>query len=206
MSTIMSYQRCRIVRIWLLVLLATSPLLCADEKPTVNSPQKGTDLGNYVPTTTTWVVVSPTLPKYNGNNTCLAGVYREKNVISIYAQSEDKNVWELLHAVDRALQGHPEIKAYVVINKPLRDSGGTNLSAERFFETKALALAHKFRQIDVSLCRSPSKFLFDKNTLVKFVYSENRIVKMSIKFTKTDQPLNDAAALIEAVLKFSSAR
>jgi hypothetical protein len=202
----MSYQRCRIVRIWLLLLLATSPLLSADEKPTVNSPQKGTDLGNYVPTTTTWVVVSPTLPKYNGNNTCLAGVYRDKNVISIYAQNEDKHVWELLHAVDRDLQGHPEIKAYVVINKSLRDPSGGNLSAARFAETKELALAHKFRQVDVSLCRSTSKLLFDENTLVKFVYSQNRIVKMSIKFTKTDQPLKDAAALIETVLKFSAVR
>ena len=202
----MSYQRCRIVLGCLLLILAASPLIWADEKPTVNLPQKGTDLGNYVPTTTTWVVVSPTLPKYNGNNTCLAGVYRKEKAISIYAQSEDKNVWELLHAVDRELRDHPEIKAYVVIHKPLRDSGGTNLSATRFAETKALALAHKFRHIDVSLCRSPSKFLFDENTLVKFVYSEQRIVKISRKFTKTDQPLNEAAALIQAVLKISAAR
>jgi len=202
----MSYQRCRIVLICLLVFLATAPLLCADEKPTVNAPQKGTDLGNYVPTTTTWVVVSPTLPKFNGNNTCLAGVYRKEKAISIYAQSEDKHVWELLHAVDRALRNHPEIKAYVVINKPLRDSGGTNLSTERFFETKALALAHKFRQIDVSLCRSPSKLLFDKNTLVKFVYSEQRIVKMSRSFSKTDQSLKEAAALIKTMFEIATAR
>ena len=200
----MSYPRSRIVPLGLLILLAAVPLLCADEKPTVNAPQKGTDLGNYVPTTTTWVVVSPTLPKYNGNNTCLAGIYREEKTISIYAQTEDKHVWQLLHAVDRALRNHPEIKAYVVINKPLRDSGGTNLSTERFFETKALA--HKFRQIDVSLCRSPSKLLFDKNTLVKFVYSEQRIVKISRSFSKTDQSLKEATALIQAVLKISSAK
>ena len=202
----MTLKRCRIALVYLQVLLVIPPLLLADEQPTVNSPQKGTYLGNYIPTTTTWVVVSPTLPKYNGNNTCLAGVYREEKTISIYAQTEDKHVWQLLQAVDRALRNHPEIKAYVVINKPLRDSGGTNLSAERFFETKALALAHKFRQIDVSLCRSPSKLLFDKNTLVKFVYSEQRIVKMSRSFSKTDQSLKEAAALIQAVLKISATR
>ena len=202
----MTLKRCRIALVCLLVLLVIPTLLLADEQPTVNSLQKGTDLGNYVPTTTTWVVVSPTLPKYNGNNTCLAGVYRKEKAISIYAQSEDKHVWELLHAVDRALQDHPEIKAYVVINKPLRDSGGTNLSATRFAETKALALAHKFRQIDVSLCRSPSKLLFDKNTLVKFVYSEQRIVKMSRTFSKTDQSLKESAALIKTVFEIATAR
>lgn len=202
----MSYPRSRIVPLGLLILLATAPLLCADEKPTVNAPQKGTDLGNYVPTTTTWVVVSPSLPKYNGNNTCLAGIYREEKTISIYAQTENKHVWQLLQAVDRALRNHPEIKAYVVINKPLRDSGGTNLSTERFFETKTLALAYKFRQIDVSLCRSPSKLLFDEGTLVKFVYSEQRIVKISRSFSKTDQSLKEAAALIQAVLKISATR
>ena len=202
----MSYPRCRIVLLGLLVLLATEPLLIAVEKPPVNAPQKGTDLGNYIPTTTTWVVVSPILSKYNSKNTCLAGVYGKEKAISVYAQTEDKHVWQLLQAVDRALRNHPEIKAYVVINKPLRDSGGTNLSTERFFETKALALAHKFRQIDVSLCRSPSKLLFDEGTLVKFVYSEQRIVKMSRSFSKTDQSLKEAAALIQAVLKISATR
>jgi hypothetical protein len=150
--------------------------------------------------------VSPTLPKYNGNNTCLAGVYRKEKAISIYAQSEDKNVWKLLHAVDRALRHHPEIKAYIVINKPLRDARGANFSAERFTETKTLAQAHKFKQIDVSLCRSPSKLLFDENTLVKFVYSEHRIVKISKKFTTTEQPLKEVEALIQAVHKVSTAR
>ena len=202
----MSCQRCRIALVCCLVFLVIPPLLLADEKPTANSPKKGTDLGNYVPTTTTWVVVSPTLPKFNGRNTCLAGVYRKEKAISIYAQTEEKDVWDLLHAVDRAMQDHPEIKAYIVINKPLRSPSGYNISAARFAETKALAQAHKFRQVDVSLCRSSCRLLFDKNTPVKFVYSEKRIVKMSRKLTKNDQPLKEAAALIEAVLKISAAR
>ena len=202
----MSCQRCRIAFVCLLVLFVIQPLLLADEKLTANSPKKGTDLGNYVPTTTTWVVVSPTLSKYNGKNTCLAGIYRKEKAISIYAQTEEKDVWDLLHAVDRALQDHPEIKAYIVINKPMRGPGGANYSTSRFAETKSLAQTHKFRQVDVSLCRSPSKLLFDENTLVKFVYSEKRIVKLSRSFPKTDQPLKEAAALIEAVLKISAAR
>ena len=205
----MSCQRCRIALVCFLVFLVflvLPPLLLADEKLTANSPKKGTDLGNYVPTTTTWVVLSPTLPKFNGRNTCLAGVYRKEKAISIYAQTEEKDVWDLLQAVDRAMLDHPEIKAYIVINKPLRSPGGNNISAAGFAETKALAQAHKFRQVDVALCRSPSKLLFDKNTPVKFVYSEKRIVKMSRKLTKNDQPLKEAAALIEAVLKISAAR
>ncbi|MDE0819348.1 MAG: hypothetical protein OSA92_16950, partial [Pirellulaceae bacterium] len=151
-------------------------------------------------------VVSPTLPKYNGKNTCLAGVYRQEKVISIYVQTEKKYVWELLHAVDSMLRDHPEIKAYVVINKPLRDARGGNFSAERFAETKALAQTHKFRYVDVSLCRSPSKLLFDENTPVKFVYAEKRIVKISTTFFKTDQPQKEAAVLIDAVLKISTNR
>ena len=133
-------------------------------------------------------------------------MYRQENVISIYAQTEDKHVWQLLRAIDRGLQGHPKIKAYVVINKPLRDSGGTNLSTERFFETKTLALAYKFRQIDVSLCRSPSKLLFDEGTLVKFVYSEQRVVKISQRFSTSEQPLKEIAALLEDVHKVSTAK
>ena len=201
----MHHQQRPIVLVCIMLLFATA-FLGADEKATTTTRQKGTELGNYVPTTTTWVVVSPTFSKYNGKNTCLAGVYRQENVISIYAQTEDKHVWQLLRAIDRGLQGHPKIKAYVVINKPLRDSGGTNLSTERFFETKTLALAYKFRQIDVSLCRSPSKLLFDEGTLVKFVYSEQRVVKISQRFSTSEQPLKEIAALLEDVHKVSTAK
>ena len=202
----MSYPRSRIVPLGLLILLATAPLLCADEKPTVNAPQKGTDLGNYVPTTTTWVVVSPTLSKYNGKNTCLAGIYRKEKAISIYAQTEEQNVWNLLQAVDRTLKDHPEIKAYIVISKSLRDNRGSNVSGQRFRETQELAKTHDFKHLDVSLCRSPSKFLFNENTLVKFVYSEQRIVKLSKKFPKTDQALKEVPALIAEVIRLAAAK
>jgi len=155
-------QRCRIAIVCLLVLPGVLPLLLADEKPTANLPKKGTDPGNYVPTTTTWVVVSPALPKYNGKNICLAGVYRKEKATSIYAQTEEKDVWDLLHAVDRALRDHPEIKACIIISKPLRSPRGNNISAAQFAETRALAQAHRFRQVDVSLCRNPSRLLFKK--------------------------------------------
>jgi len=200
-GTAMSCHPLRIVLTSIIGLFIVVPLMADDEKPTVDSPQNGTDLGNYVPTTTTWVVVSPTLPKFNGKNTCLAGIYRKEKVISIYAQTENPHVWDLLHAVDRMLQNHPEIKSYIVIHP-----SGKNTSAARFAQTRNLAQSHNYKQVDVSLCRSPSKLLFDKNTLVKFVYSENRIVKLSKKFGKADQAVQEAAALIETVLQISAGR
>jgi hypothetical protein len=136
----------------------------------------------------------------------LAGVYRKEKTISIYAQTEEKNVWDLLHAIDRTLENHPEIKAYIVINKSLRDNRGSNVSGQRFRETQELAKTHDFKHLDVSLCRSPSKFLFNEDTLVKFVYSEKRIVKLSKKFPKTDQALKELPALIAEVVKLAAAK
>ena len=200
----MSHQRFPIAAACLVMVLITQSFLLADEKAKSDVPEKGTDLGHYVPTTTTWVVVSPTLAKFNGRNTCLAGIYRQEKTISIYAQTEEKNVWNLLHAVDRTLKDHPEIKAYIVINKSLRDNRGSNVSGQRFRETQELAKTHDFKYLDVSLCRSPSKHLFDKQTPLKFVYSEKRIVKLSKKFPKTDQALKEVPALIAEVVKLAN--
>lgn len=204
----MSHQRLRIATLCLVMLLLIPSLLLSAEKQQSDVPKRGTDLGNYVPTTTTWVVLSPTLAKYNGNNTCLAGVYRKEKAISIYAQTEEQNVWNLLQAVDRALLDHPELKAYIVINKPLTGAatGGVNLSTARFTETLTLAQRNKFKRLDVSLCRSPSKYLFDQKTPLKFVYSDKRIVKLSKKFSKTDQALKEVPALIAEVVKLSAAK
>ena len=202
----MCQQRSPVAAACLVMVLVTQSFLLAVEKQQSDVPERGTDLGNYVPTTTTWVVLSPTLSKYNGRNTCLAGVYRKEKTISIYAQTEEKNVWDFLHAIDRTLKDHPEIKAYIVINKSLRDNRGSNVSGQRFRETQELAKTHDFKHLDVSLCRSPSKFLFNENTLVKFVYSEQRIVKLSKKFPKTDQALKELPALIAEVVKLAAAK
>ena len=202
----MSHHQLRIATLCLVMLLLIPPLLLSAEKQQSDVPKRGTDLGNYVPTTTTWVVLSPTLAKYNGKNTCLAGVYRKEKTISIYAQTEEKNVWDLLHAIDRTLKDHPEIKAYIVISKSLRDNRGSNVSGQRFRETQEMAKTHDFKHLDVSLCRSPSKFLFNENTLVKFVYSEKRIVKLSKKFPKTDQALKELPSLIAEVVKLAAAK
>ena len=202
----MSHQPLRIATLCLVMLLLIPSLLLSAEKQQSDVPKRGTDLGNYVPTTTTWVVLSPTLSKYNGRNTCLAGVYSKEKTISIYAQTEEKNVWDFLHAIDRTLKDHPEIKAYIVISKSLRDNRGSNVSRQRFRETQELAKTHDFKHLDVSLCRSPSKFLFNENTLVKFVYSEQRIVKLSKKFPKTDQALKELPALIAEVVKIAAAK
>ena len=202
----MSHQRFPVAAGCLVMVLVMQSFLLADEKQQLDVPKRGTDLGNYVPTTTTWVVLSPTLAKFNGRNTCLAGIYRQEKTISIYAQTEEKNVWNLLHAVDRTLKDHPEIKAYIVINKSLRDNRGSNVSGQRFRETQELAKTHDFKYLDVSLCRSPSKHLFDQQTPLKFVYSEQRIVKLSKKFPKTDQALKEVPALIAEVVKLANAK
>ncbi len=202
----MSYQRSSITAACLATILVMQSFLLAEEKQQLDVPKNGTDLGNYVPTTTTWVVLSPTLAKFNGNNTCLAGIYRKEKAISIYAQTEGQNVWNLLQAVDRTLKDHPEIKAYIVINKSLRDNRGSNVSGQHFRETQELAKTHDFKYLDVSLCRSPSKYLFDKQTPLKFVYSDKRIVKLSKKFSKTDQALKEVPALIAEVIKLANAK
>jgi hypothetical protein len=209
----MSYQRSTIAAACLVTTLIMQSFLFAEEKLQPDPLKKGTDLGNYIPTTTTWIVLSPTLPNYNGNNTCLAGVYRNEKTISIYAQTskmpfraDRENFWNMLQAVDHALLEHPELKVYVVINERLRAADGANFSKARFLETLTRAQRKKFKRLDVSLCRSPSKYLFDQETPVKFVYSEKRLVKMSKKLTTTEQALKDVPALIAEVIKLSAAQ
>ena len=189
------------------------PFLLAEEKQQLDVPKNGTDLGNYVPTTTTWVVLSPTLAKFNGKNTCLAGVYRNEKTISIYAQTskmpfrvDRENFWNMLQSVDRSLLQHPEIKVYVVINERLNAAGGANSREARFTETLTQAQRKKFTRLDVSLCRSPSKYLFDQQTPVKFVYSEERLVKLSKKLATTEQALKEVPELIAEVIKLSAAQ
>ena len=51
---------------------------------------------------------------------------------------------------------------------------------------------------------NPYKHLFDKQTPLKFVYSENRSVKLAKKFPKTDQALKEVPALIAEVVKLAN--
>ena len=209
----MAYQRSTIAAVCLVTTLSMQLFLFAEEKQQPNLQNKGTDLGNYIPTTTTWIVLSPTRPKSNGKNTCLAGFYRNEKTISIYAQTskmpfraDRENFWNMLQAVDRALLDHPELKVYVVINERLRAADGANFSNARFLETLTRAQRKKFTRLDVSLCRSPSKYLFDQQTPVKFVYSEERLVKLSKKLATTEQALKEVPELIAETIKLSAAQ
>ncbi|MDE0736237.1 MAG: hypothetical protein OSB47_10465 [Pirellulaceae bacterium] len=175
-------------------------------QPQATKPVQGTELANFIPTTTTWVVLSPTLPKFNGHNTCLAGIYRTDKTISIYARSDNQHVWDLLQQLDQQLEKHPGIKAYIVIHKPLfkRDR---NQSTQVFTTIERLAKARKFKHVDVSLSRSHDgrSKLFDDQTQLRFVYSEQRIVKISQDFDKVDQPLEKVMSLVDKTLKLATA-
>ncbi len=189
------------------LLLATD--LQSQEQFQVTKPARahGTELTNFIPTTTTWVVLSPTLPKYNGRNTCLAGIYRKEKTISIYARSDNQHVWDLLQQLDQQLEKHPGIKAYIVIHKPLFN-GQRNQSDQVFTTIERLARARKLKHVDVSLSRSHNgrSKLFDDQTQLRFVYSEQRIVKLSRNFLETDQALTELPALIAEVVKLAAAK
>ena len=194
----MFQHRLTLSAVSLLVILFTAAKLPAQER--------GTDLENYLPTTTTWVVLCPGNPKRNGNNTCLAGVYRKEKAISIYTRGEGKQLWSLLQTVDRALADHPEIKAYVVIHKSLYSPQGFNRSREEFAKTRELALSGKLKHLDVSLSRNNGDKLIGKNTSLKFVYSEKRIVRVSKLFNDLDQASGATADLIKQVIAISATK
>jgi len=183
------------------LLLATG----LQAQPQAAKSAQGTKLSNFIPTTTTWVVLSPTLPKYNGRNTCLAGIYRKEKTISIYARSDNQHIWDLLQQLDQQLEKHPGIKAYIVIHKPLFN-GQRNQSDQVFTTIERLARARKLKHVDVSLSRSHDgrSKLFDDQTQLRFVYSEQRIVKISQDFDKVDQPLEEVMSLLEKTLKLAA--
>ena len=191
-----------------IVSLAACLLLATDlqAQPQAAKPVQGTKPSNFIPTTTTWVVLSPTLPKFNGRNTCLAGIYRKEKTISIYARSDNQHVWDLLQHLDQQLEKHPGIKAYIVIHKPLFNRQG-NQSDQVFTAIERLARAQKLKHLDVSLSRSRDgrSKLFDDQTQLRFVYSEQRIVKVSQDFDKVEQPLEKVMALVEKTLKLATA-
>ena len=186
------------------------PAHLQSQEPTpVTKPARvyGTDLSNYVPTTTTWVVVSPTFPRLNGNNTCLAGVYRKEKAISIYARNNNKHLWDLLQQLDRALEKHPQIKTYIVIHKSLFN-GELNQSKQVFNTIEFHAKSSNLKHIDVSMSRSRDgrSRLFDDRTELKFVYYEQRIVKLSHDFKRTDESLKELMSLAEKVFKLAASK
>ena len=190
----------------LLVILSATASLLAQGQPTAKAPKQGTDLENYIPTTTTWVVLSPAGPQRNGTNTCLAGIYRKEKTISIYTRGEGKELWSLLQTVDRALADHPQIKAYVVIHKELRSPQGFTRSREEFIKTRELALPAKLKKVDVSLSRNTGDKLIGKETSLKFVYSEERIVKISKNFGDVEEAFRAAPDLIKQVTAITTAK
>jgi len=183
--------------------------LQAQEKLPVTKPARvyGTDLSNYVPTTTIWVVISPAFPRFNGNNTCLAGIYRKEKAISIYARNNNKHLWDLLQQLDRALEKHPQIKTYIVIHKSLFN-GELNQSKQMFNTIEFHAKASKLKHIDVAMSRSRDgrSRLFDDRTELKFVYSEQRIVKLSQDFKQADESLKEVMSLAEKAFKLAAAK
>ena len=183
--------------------------LQSQEQTPVTKPARvyGTDPSNYVPTTTTWVVVSPEFPRLNGNNTCLAGVYRKEKAISIYARNNNKHLWDLLQQLDRALEKHPQIKTYIVIHKSLFN-GELNQSKQMFNTIEFHAKASKLKHIDVAMSRSRDgrSRLFDDRTELKFVYSEQRIVKLSQDFKRADESLTGVMSLAKKAFKLAAPR
>ncbi len=174
-------------------LIMVSGLVCgqtdAEDKPkTKGTPPKDLTVGGYVPTTTTWVVSSAEFAKYEGKNTCLAGVHRKSQTISIYARGEDPALWKLLKTVDDSLTDHPDIKAYVVIHKSFYNEEGYNKSRECFEVTQDLARAQKLKHIDVALSRSGSKSnrLLGEGNQLRIVYADKRDIKLCENFKKID--------------------
>jgi hypothetical protein len=192
-----------------ILFLACCLLLATDlqAQPQAAKPAQGTKLANFIPTTTTWVVLSPTLPRFNGRNTCLAGIYRKEKTISIYARSDNQHVWNLLQQLDQQLEKHPGIKAYIVIHKPLFNRQG-NQSDQVFTAIERLAKGRKLKHVDVSLSRSRDgrSRLFDDRTELKFVYSEQRIVKLSQDFKQADESLKEVMSLAEKAFKLAAAK
>lgn len=167
-------------------------------------PPMGTKVGQWIPTTTTWVVIDPGSANREGHNTCLAGVNRKKRAISIYAREESPELWSLLKIIDDGIKDQSDLAAYVVIHKSLSDEAGYNRSQERFNATQQVARQQKFSRLVVSLSRDSDTQLLPSQERLRIVYSDHRITKLSRGYRSIDvepDPLKQLLAEILALAK-----
>lgn len=168
---------------------------------------KGTDVGQWIPTTTTWIVVDPAAAKSEGRNTCLAGVNRAKRAVSIYARHETPALWTLLKAVDDGLKEHADLAAYVVIHKSLSDERGYNRGHERFESTQRTARQQTFGRVVVSLSRDETDTsLLPANEALRIVYSDRRIVRLSRAFPAVDVAPDQVRQLLGEIVSLAKER
>jgi hypothetical protein len=126
--------------------------------------------------------------KFIDKNTCLAGKYRDRRAVSVYARTaKEPQLDALLKQVEAVLAEKPELRGYVlfvegdqrddVLKRSLRD----------------WAREQKFAHLDVAVAVSDpeSEFGFTKETGVLVVYSEKRRVKYARAFAAAK--LDDAA-------------
>ncbi|MCA9178506.1 MAG: hypothetical protein KDB14_28795 [Planctomycetales bacterium] len=167
------------------MLLASSMLHieAAADEPEI---PRGADPGCVLPNSTTWIVQSPALPRSVNRNTCLAGRYRQQRVISVYTREEGPAVWKALQALDQQLASLPNVKAYVVIFKPLTDEQGYNISRAQFEETRRLVTAANLSRLDVAIGRGGESLLLGKEHSMKAAYSEQRRVSLTRTFAAGD--------------------
>lgn len=139
----------------------------------------GTEVGNVLPTTTTWVVLSPDDSRREGRNTCLAGVHRNQRAISLYCRATPAELWTVLTEIDKRLAQQPDVAAYVVIHLPLTDEQGINRSQERFDATRRGAEQRRFQRVSIALSRSgDGTSLLPADESLRIVYSDHRVVKL----------------------------
>lgn len=137
----------------------------AEEKPA-----RGLQVGEHVPILSMRCVVGEPTDR----NTCLAGKYRHKHAISIYARSVDeKHLDALVQSIEAMLSANPELRGYVLLLKgSQRDEGLKNAIRVWMKEQKSTHL-------DVAITNGdPERFYkLGPETAVAVVYSEQLEVK-----------------------------
>jgi hypothetical protein len=172
--------------------------------PAAETDEKDLGVGKRVPTTTTWIVSSQPLKKHEGKNTCLAGIHGKERAISIYTWGDDPNVWKLLKSVDDSLASQPNLKAYVVIYKPMSDEQGYNISQKTFAETQKLAKAQDLKRLDVSLARSLRTELLGQENELRIVYSNKREIELCESFPSTEIQPEQLKDILSRIAKLAA--
>lgn len=134
------------------------------------TPKRGLQVGEYVPITSMRCIVGEPADR----NTCLAGKYRKKHTISIYARSVDeKHLDALVQSIEAMLSAKPDVRGYILLLQgSQRDEGLKN-------GIRAWMKEQKSTHLDVAISNGDPQRLYKlgPEMAVAVVYSEQLEVK-----------------------------
>lgn len=140
--------------------------------------KRGLNVGEEVPISSMRCVVG----EPNDRNTCLAGKYRTRRTISIYAKSPDEPKFtSLLKNIEAILADNGELRGYVLL------LNGSQFDQALKDRLRDLARSQELSRLDLAIAngRGSASFAIPEESEVVVVYSDKLRVKYRHDFEKS---------------------